>query len=80
MTFANGCHLWRDEFHLGHAAIASRRQRKERKLDQDGQDDDGPAPVTEQFVDLLHQQKDWFGDDGEPAIVFDEIEVGCEFF
>ena len=71
MTFAYRSHFRCDQLHLRHAAIAGRRQREESEFDQNSQHDDGPTPVAEYFLNLLHQPENGFGNDREPAIVFD---------
>jgi hypothetical protein len=50
-------------------------QRIERALDDDREQDDRPAPVVRETVEPLEQPEERRGDDGEDAVVDDEIET-----
>nr|GEW26932.1 hypothetical protein [Tanacetum cinerariifolium] len=75
VALANRLHLRRHQFHFGHALVASSRQREEQQLDQDGKGDDGPAPVAEHGVQMFHDPEHRLGDDGQPAIVLDQLQA-----
>ena len=53
----------RELAHVGHRLVAGLGQLEEHSLDQDGEDDDGPAPVTDEGVDPLEDPEDRLGDD-----------------
>ncbi len=59
----------------GHGAVAGRRQREERQLDDDGQEDDRPAPVTDDAVDILQQPEDRLGDEPQEAVVDGQLQT-----
>src|SRR5450830_161043 len=75
IALADRLHLRRNQFHLGHAAVASCRQREESQLDQDGEGNNRPAPVTQHAVDVFHDPEDRLGDDGQPAVVLDQFQA-----
>ena len=66
----------REFFHLGHRLVACRRQRKQRQLEQNGQDDDGPAPVADEVLDFCQRPVDGESQRRQPAIIPREIQAG----
>ena len=62
-------HFWLKLFHLRHRDVRFIGQREQNSFDNQGKANDGPAHVTDQFVDLVKQPEDWFGQKEEPAPV-----------
>ena len=65
-----------DQLHLAHAAASRRVERVEHCLDQDGEQNNRPAPVAHQAMKPLEQPKHRLGDDVEDAVVNDAIQSG----
>ncbi|MCY1412795.1 hypothetical protein D9M71_282120 [compost metagenome] len=78
MLFLDRSHLRRHRAHAGHRAVAGGGQREEGQLDDHGQQDDRPAPVTEQAVDMLQQPEDRLGDEPQPAVVDGQFQARRE--
>src|SRR5690606_33499196 len=71
---------WRYRTHARHRLVTGCRQREERQFDDDGQDDDRPAPVTQQRVDILQQPENWLGDEPEDAVVDGQAQTRRKLF
>ncbi len=80
VLLADGLHFRRHQLDLGHALVTGCGQREERQLDQDRERDDGPAPVAQHLVQLVHDPEDRLGDDGQHAVVFHQLQAGGDFF
>ncbi len=75
---AQGLDLGLELGHLGHRLGGAVGQREEDDLDDQGQDDDRPAPVGEGPVDDLDGGKEDLGEDAEGAEAHELLGVGAE--
>ena len=69
-----------DGLHLGHAGVGLGIEPVKSHLEQQHQGHDGPAPVAQNLVQLVEQPIQRLGQDGQPAVVLDQIEPGGELF
>ena len=75
MLLFQGLQLRRYGTHACHRAVAGCRQREEDQLDDDGQEDDRPAPVAQQAVDDLQQPEDRLGEEPQEAVVDGQLQA-----
>src|SRR6185369_2540788 len=75
VTLLQRLQLGRDHFHFRHRARTGVIERVEGALDDDRQQDDRPTPVVDNAVEPLQQPEQWRRDDGENAVVDDQIET-----
>jgi hypothetical protein len=62
--------------HACHGFVAGGRQWEEDQLDDQSQEDDRPAPVTQQVVDNFQQPEDRLGQEPEDAVIDGQLEAG----
>ena len=67
-------HLGVDGLHLGHRLVGMGIEGVEGDLEHHHQGDDGPAPVADQRVQLVQQPIQRLGQDGQPAVVLDQLQ------
>ncbi|MNH05077.1 hypothetical protein D3C79_643910 [compost metagenome] len=80
MLFFQRSQFRRHGTHARHRLVAGGGQREEQQLDQHGQDDDRPAPVAEQAVDMLQQPEDWLGNEPQNAVVDGQFQTWGQLF
>ena len=69
-------HPRREQLHLAHRPIGVVRQRKEQRLDEDGERDDGEAEIAQHGVQEIEAVEDRLGQEIEPAEIDRLVEVG----
>ena len=79
-TLTHFHNFWIDGFHLGHALVSVGIQPIESGFEQDHQADDGPTPVTQNVVELVQQPEQGLGQNGQPTIVFDQLQAWIKRF
>ena len=80
ITFLERRHARLHFAHVRHGPVAGARQRIEHGLDEDGEQDNRPAPVAHQFVQPREQPEQRGGDDREPAVIDGENHAFAQFF
>jgi hypothetical protein len=70
-------HARREHLHLRHRSAGRLGQRIEHELEQEGDDDDRPAPVADDVVRLLQHPEERLGQQRQHAVVGDEVEPGA---
>ena len=68
--------LGADQFHFSHAAARLRIQRIKHTLNQNGKQNDGPAPVAHQSMEPLEQPEHRSGEKAEDAVVNNDFKTG----
>ncbi|MNF91936.1 hypothetical protein D3C84_745580 [compost metagenome] len=72
--------FWCHCTHARHGFVAGSRQREEDPFDQHGQEDDRPAPVTHNGVDMLQQPEDRLSDEPQNAVVDSQFQTWGQLF
>ena len=62
--------------HSGHGPVTGFRKFEEDQLDQQGQYDNGPAPIADDGVDMVQQPEQRFGQDVEITVVHGPVQFG----
>ena len=63
-----------DALHFQRGFVAGDAQREKHHVDDDGENDDGPAPVGDVFVDPLEGVEKRVGDELHPAEIYEAVE------
>ena len=74
-AFANSDHLRLHRLHLRHRGVGLVGEREEDELDQDGDDQDGNAEISDLAIDSVERQEHRLGDETEIAPVDQQLEA-----
>ena len=73
-------HFWLQTTHVRHGTIAGSREFIECRLDENGQKNNRPTPISYQFVQLVQHPEQRFGNPPEPTVIHSQIKVRGNLF